>query len=264
MNVRPEESALIRALLAKVSDPLAPDPHPMVMLAFESRLAEEAPPLGAHVFRLECELGGDAKKKVAAVTKERRTLRESLGKSRLDKGEGPAKIAPLAALTLNEYNAYDPFQKEDLRKAYDAEIERLKKDWPAWSCGAVDTLISRPDVTHKCKKCKGTGMKLPKGAPTTKSCGVCKGTKLVGAPPLLNREGGRKRAVVVTRFSSVRPDEESVDATLGGKIPVDRLVQAGVLRGDTHVWLVRYGSWVPCLRGEGRVVVDVYEIALAD
>lgn len=261
MNLRPEEAKLLRELLAHVADRSAPPPSPMAVFAFESRLAEEAPPLGAHVFRLVCKLGTDATKEVAANTKERKALRDQLGKKRLSGGEGPEKVVPLMAATMNEYNALEPYRKEAIRKAYDAEIEARKKEWPSWSCGSTDFLVSRPGKSLTCKKCKGIGVKLDRSGPTTKPCSVCKGNKIVEAPPLVKRDGGRKRAVVVTRESLFRPDEESLDAHLGAKFPIDRLVQAGVLRGDSHTWLVRYGLWMFAPAGQGRVTVDVYDIA---
>lgn len=228
MNIRPEEATLLRALLAHLADPSAPPPPPMAVFAFESRLSDEAPPLGEHVFQLKCKLWADAAKEIAAVSKARKDLRETLGKKRLSKGEGPERVVPLGAPTLNEYNGMKPFQKEELRAEFDAAIETLKRDWPAWSCGSVDRLVPKK-----------------KGSPEKK----------------LQREGGRRRAVVVTRASVRRPDEESLDAHLGAKIPIDRLVQAGVLRDDSHDWLVRYGVWTPAPIREGWVLVDVYEIA---
>lgn len=252
MMLDPYEAALIRRHL---HDPTGEDGF--AILSFQDRLAHEAPPLGEHVFRLVCELGTDAAKKVAANTKARKEAREALGVNRLPKGEGPDKIIPLMAATLNEYNGLDPWRKEALRKAYDEEIETRKKEWPSWWCGCVDTLVPRPDKTSKCRKCKGAKVN-GRGKP----CRSCGGTGTRQADPLMQREGGRRRIVVVTRVSSVRPDELSVDV-LGGKIPIDRLVQAGVLRGDNDKWLARYGLWQQASPGEGRVVVDVYEVGSA-
>lgn len=264
MNLTPDEAVLVRRMLD--SEPAAgdsDDDDPLARLALLERLNTEAPPLGAHVFQLVCELGGEAAKKVAANTKERKALRETLGVKALPKGAGPAKVVYLSAPTLNEYNGLDPWQKEALRKAYDEAIEALKSKWPAWSCGSVDRLQARPGKTSRCKRCKGSGtvMGSEKKRPVQKTCPVCNGAKVVGAAPIMVRDGGRRRAVYVVRESSARPDEESLDGHLGAKIPVDRLVQAGVLRGDSHDWLVRYGTWKRAKPGEGRVVVDVYEIA---
>lgn len=252
MSLSPDEAALVQRHLQDESGE-----DSFAILALKTRLTHEAPPLGAHVFSLVCELGTDAAKKVAANTKARKKMRETLGVTRLAKGEGPEKIVPLAAPTMNEYNALDPWRKEALRAAYDAEIETLKKEWPSWWCGATDTTVPRPDKQVTCRKCKGTGKGSP---PKNKPCRECEGTGKKGAPPLVQREGGRRRVVVVTRVSSVRPDELSLDAHLGGKIPIDRLVQAGVLRGDSDKWLARYGVWQQASPGEGKVIIDVYEI----
>lgn len=224
MNLRPFEADMIRRILAPAG---TAERDAFAELGFLVRVNEEAPPLGERVFQIVCKLGNDARKEMDAVHKERKALREQLGKKRLAPGEGPAKVKPIYAPTLNEYNALDRWKKGELCDAIDLEIDRLKKVWPAWSCGCVDRLM----VT---KKSKGK-------------------ERLV-------REGGRKRIVVVTRESSVRPDEESLDGHLGGKIPIDRLVHAGVLRGDNHEWLVRYGHWVKASPAEGRVVVDVHEV----
>ena len=70
---------------------------------------------------------------------------------------------------------------------------------------------------------------------------------------------GRRRGVVVSRHSSARPDEVSVDA-LGGKIPLDRLVRGEVLAGDSPKHLVREAVWVKAKPGEGKLVVDVHEL----
>lgn len=260
MNLTPDEAALVRRML---SEDTSTDDEVFGKMALRERLNAEAPPLGARAFRLVCELGGDAAKKVAANTKERKALRESMGRKALPKGVGPAKVVPLAGPTMNEYNALDPWRKEALRKAYDEEIERLKPLYMEWSCGARVYIVTREDKLVKCKRCKGSGKVAGsvKKRPVQKTCSDCNGGGARGAAPLMVREGGRRRAVVVTRESSVRPDEESLDAHLGAKVALDRLVQAGVLRGDTHDWLVRYGTWQRAKPGEGRVVVDVYEIA---
>lgn len=220
MKLRPEEARLFRYLLTEEGSP----PTLAELTSTAARLEEDAPPLGAHVFRLVCMLGTEAAKLTAANSKERKTLREQMGVKRLNKGQGPAKVVPLSAPTLNEYNGLDPWQKEALRKEYDQEIAGLKAAWPAWSCGVTERVV------------------------------------VVKGKARLLREGGRRRAVVLTRESSGQPDEEALDA-LGGKIPVDRLVHAGVLRGDTPKWLVRYAAWEQAAPGQGRVVVDVYDLA---
>lgn len=72
--------------------------------------------------------------------------------------------------------------------------------------------------------------------------------------------GGRRRALRVTRHSMVRVDEVSID-TCGGKFVTDRLVQAGILRGDTLKWLHRIATWEPAPPSKGKLVVEVFELA---
>lgn len=69
----------------------------------------------------------------------------------------------------------------------------------------------------------------------------------------------RARAVRVTRYSSHRPDELGVDV-LGGKVPVDRLVLAGILRGDGPKDLEREARWEPAPPGHGSLRVQVHEL----
>lgn len=238
MNLSPSDAAVVRELLA---DPSVTVTSVFARMELADRLDEEAPPLGAHVFRLVCKLGTDARKEEGAVNKMRKQLREQMGKKALPKGAGPAKVTVLCGPTMNEYNALEPWQKEKLRAAFDDEIEQRKRDWPEWSCGMTTRTVAKapsksPVVPKKGKKAKSV-----------------LDTKEV-------REGGRRRIVVVTRYSSARPDELSCDAHLGAKIPIDRLVQAGVLRGDTLGWLARYGEWKQVPPGEGYIVVDVHEV----
>lgn len=229
MKLRPIEADIVRRLLAGEGTPGAAPVNVFADAAFLDRLREEAPHLGEKVFHLECRLGGDARKITAKVNKERKTLRNQLGKARLGKGEGPAKPKLIQAPTMNEYNALQKWQKGEVCDALDARIGELKGEWPRWHCGMTVRTIAGP---------KGK--------------------------PRVVKEGGRRRAVVVTRESSVRPDEESVDAHMGGKIPVDRLVIAEVLRGDSPVWLARFAIWNPAPPDEGRVVIEVFEIADPD
>lgn len=70
--------------------------------------------------------------------------------------------------------------------------------------------------------------------------------------------GGRRRAIIVTRYSSVRPDELAVDS-IGGKLVVDRLVHANVLRNDDPDWCERRAAWEKAPPGKGSLVVNVYE-----
>jgi hypothetical protein len=68
-----------------------------------------------------------------------------------------------------------------------------------------------------------------------------------------------KRAVRVTRRSSVKLDEVTVDVC-GGKVPLDRLVQAGILRGDTTEDLEREAVWEKARPGQGCLIVEVFEL----
>jgi hypothetical protein len=69
----------------------------------------------------------------------------------------------------------------------------------------------------------------------------------------------RPRAVRVTRCSSKQPDEMGVDV-LGGKVPVDRMVQAGILAGDTVKLLQREARWQQAPKEEGLLLIEVFEL----
>lgn len=69
-----------------------------------------------------------------------------------------------------------------------------------------------------------------------------------------------KRFVRVTRFSSVQPDEIGVDV-IGGKVPIDRLVKASILRGDTTADIEREAMWHKAAPGDGSLFVEVFELA---
>jgi hypothetical protein len=69
----------------------------------------------------------------------------------------------------------------------------------------------------------------------------------------------RRRVVRVTRFSSVEPDEISCDV-LGAKMPIDRLVQAGILSGDSRKHVVRDPHWTKASPGKGSMLIEVYRI----
>jgi hypothetical protein len=75
------------------------------------------------------------------------------------------------------------------------------------------------------------------------------------------RLGGdvRRRGVRATRASTQILDELTVDV-IGGKAPIDRLVQAGVLAGDTRELLARDAVWVVAPPGSGYFLVEVYEL----
>lgn len=263
MNLRPFEACIIRRLLAGEGAFGTAPADPMADLEFFTRLNEEAPPIGAHVFRLVCKLGGDATKEMAANQRQRKKLRTELKVARLPAHTGPERAKPVYAPTMNEYAVLDKWKKGECCDALDREIADLRKAWPEWSCGSTDLMVApKAGKTVKCKPCKGSGgidRKRKNGPSVRTPCADCGGTGRAGAPPTPTREGGRKRIVFVTRESSKRPDELALD-TIGGKAPLDRLVQAGVLRGDTSEWLARYCDWKPAAPGEGKVTIDVYEV----
>ena len=68
--------------------------------------------------------------------------------------------------------------------------------------------------------------------------------------------GGKRRSVIVTRYSSRPTDELSVDL-IGGKIVIDCLVRAAVLAGDSAQLLGRDARWVKSPPGTGKLVVEV-------
>ena len=72
----------------------------------------------------------------------------------------------------------------------------------------------------------------------------------------------RRRAVRVTRHSSSMPDEITVDV-IGGKVPIDRLVQRGILCGDTAKLLDREPQWVLAPPSKGYLLIEVYELRAA-
>ncbi len=74
-----------------------------------------------------------------------------------------------------------------------------------------------------------------------------------------SRWGGTRRGVRVVRYSSRRIDETATDV-LGGKVPIDRLVEMGVLGGDSALWCERRGEWVAAKPNEGHLLIEVYDI----
>lgn len=129
----------------------------------------------------------------------------------------------LWAPTLNEYKGIKSYELAKLRTAVDEAILRARVKFPHWGCGVVETM------------------------------------QLVRGKPVRHRSGGRRRLVLVERESNRPPDELSTDA-IGGKVPIDRLVAAGVLRDDNRDWLLRDARWRQASRGEGRVIVSVFEL----
>ncbi len=71
---------------------------------------------------------------------------------------------------------------------------------------------------------------------------------------------GRRRRVVVTRFSSREPDEVASADLLGAKIIIDRMVHAGVLAGDSRKHLVREAGWTQVKPKAGKLLVEVFDL----
>jgi hypothetical protein len=131
------------------------------------------------------------------------------------------KLAP----TLNEYASAKGWAKAKARTEVDRRIFLERPRWLRWHCG----------IRTRAKMVGGEVVKVP----------------LPGT--------GRRRLVRLIRRSSRRVDEVSLDV-LGGKLPVDRLKIAEVIAGDSAKWLEREAVWEPCDPGDGRVIVEVYEL----
>jgi len=138
--------------------------------------------------------------------------------------ELPLELAP----SMNVYSSMKGWQRGKTRTAVDWKILEAKQAWGSWPMN-----VTRK-IEHVIKK------------------GIARKRTRV--------TGGRRRLVVLTRESSREPDELSVDV-LGGKIVLDRLVQACVLRDDRRTWCAREAHWAPAKPKQGRVVVEVYELA---
>lgn len=82
---------------------------------------------------------------------------------------------------------------------------------------------------------------------------------LASWPKALLLHQPRRRGVRVTRASQRTPDEISVDV-IGGKMPIDRLVQASILAGDQRQHLEREPVWKLAKAGRGSFTVEVFEI----
>lgn len=79
-------------------------------------------------------------------------------------------------------------------------------------------------------------------------------------PEALTNGSMVKRWLRVTRFSTQRVDELSIDI-LGGKMPVDSLVRCGVLADDDEAHVLREPRWEKTPRGNTHVLVEVFAIA---
>ena len=96
------------------------------------------------------------------------------------------------------------------------------------------TLVPRPDKTSKCRKCKGAKV-------VREPSRVARAAAPARARPTTHAaRSGRRRIVVVTRVSSVRPDELSVDV-LGSRSDRPSLsFGQACSRGDNDKWLARW------------------------
>lgn len=126
------------------------------------------------------------------------------------------------APTLNEYHGLKSWEIASVKKQIGKQIAQAMATYHSWNMGVRESV------------------------------------KLVKGKVRRERSGGRRRIVVVTRYSLRRPDEIAADS-IGGKMPIDRLVAAGVLRGDSDKWCERIARWEHAPAGTGRVVVEVFE-----
>lgn len=228
MLVLDNEEAIIVQTALNVAWPNMPQGQCLAAKKLLDKIGKTIITLGERVFSLELPLWSEVNKEANKVRQERKAMRETMGVKRLAKGQGPEVPHRAAAPTLNEWNGMETHLKTILRADIDELIAKEKSKWPRCNMG-----VTERGVTHKVK-------------------GETK-IKVV-------REGGRRRVLRLTRYSSVRPDELSLDCA-GAKCPTDRLVHAGILRDDNEEWLHRDKvEWIKVPRGEGRVVIDVYEI----
>ncbi len=84
----------------------------------------------------------------------------------------------------------------------------------------------------------------------------------IATTPSLRLAAGAMRWVRVTRFTPQVKlvDDAAVDA-IGGKMPVDALVRAGILAGDTPKHVRREAHVLPTKRGNTHVLLELFEIA---
>lgn len=140
----------------------------------------------------------------------------------------PLELAP----SMNVYAGMKPWSRAKLRADIDAAILLQLPKWPCFKAGFTETGKVVKDRLVKGKVVKG-GLRI-------------------------KRLGGRQRIAVVRRHSSRQVDELSCDV-LGGKVPLDRLVQAGVLVDDNAKWLKREAIWVPAKPKDGYLTIEVFE-----
>ncbi len=196
----------------------------------------------ACVFRMTLELGSSVLADMAKIRRERGKLRKQLGKKRLAPGEGPPlEMRPFAA-TLNEYANLDTWQKTTMREVIDAAVESECDQYPAAKMAMIN--VAKPRKPNKPKP--GKAPKKPsKKKPIER----------------VQWEGGRRRAVVLTRHACQPTDEPSSVDVSGGKFVVDALVRAGVLHDDSVAWCVRFAEWKHVPSSErGVCEIAVYEL----
>jgi hypothetical protein len=151
--------------------------------------------------------------------------------------EGKKPFQLNLAPSMNVYAGLDPWVLEKARVEIDRRIELAKSCFPRWSCGA---LVERPMVPQK------------RRATAIREARTVVVEKLVVT-------GGRRRIVEFTRHSTQDVDEPAIDI-LGGKLLIDRLVWAGIIRGDSGEDIVRRGRWVKAPPKQGFVKLVVYEM----
>jgi hypothetical protein len=162
---------------------------------------------------------------IAAVAPRELVFRLELPIEPVDLGKPGKPCLVKLASTLNEYAGMKGWARAKARTAVDKRIVVARASWPRWHCG----------VQMRAKVVGGEVVKVP----------------VAGT--------GRRRLVRVVRRSSRRIDEVSLDV-VGGKLPVDRLKIAEIITGDSARWLEREAAWEPCDPGDGRVIVEVYDL----
>lgn len=132
-------------------------------------------------------------------------------------------VALNLAPTMNAYRSMQTFSKQNARKEVAKRIADERKRWPSSAWGG-----RHEKVKH-------------------------------GNKERLSPVGGERRLVRVTRFSARRPDDLGVDV-IGGKLPLDQVVIAGILGDDSDAWCAREGHWAPAKTGEGFLRIEVYRL----
>ena len=230
-----EHRLILRALADRADAHPSPEVHDLL-----ARLSADEVDPEARVLHLRLDLGSFVLGERRKNQGERARIRKLLGKTRLSKGEGPTfEVRPYAA-TMNEYANLDKWQKTEMREAIDALLVDAMEKWP----------LAKMEMANLAKPSK-PGRKAPKKGPA----------KASKRPPRVRWSGGRRRAVVLTRYACQPTDEPgSVDVS-GGKFILDAMVRAGVLRDDDVESCARFAEWkhVPSSQ-PGWCEIDVYEL----